>query len=108
MAQLAGVSQSYVVALEGSRSSRGAAGPTPTLDVLARLASALGIEPSVLLGPSIHRAGPHVLLVVENDGAGLFGVVDSFVDDVDTWVSAGHRSEVPAPAITSRFTPRRW
>jgi transcriptional regulator with XRE-family HTH domain len=93
LAHLAGVSQSYVVALEGSRSSRDAAGPSPTIDVLARLASALGTEPAALLAPSVHRSGPHVLLVVEDDGASLFGVAKSFAADVDTWVTAGHRRD---------------
>lgn len=103
LAQRAGVSQSYVVALEGSRSSRDAAGPSPTIDVLVRLASALGSEPAALLEPSVHRSGPHVLLVVEDDGASLFDVAKSFIADqgdaadaagVDSWVTAGHRRDM--------------
>jgi len=97
VADRAGVSQSYVVALEGSRSSRDASGPCPTVDVLTRLASALGVEPWVLLRPSLRRPGPHVLWVVEDDGASMFDVAKSFVKDVDVWVSAGSRGDTAEP-----------
>ena len=44
LALAAGVSQSYVVALEGSRSSRDVAGPRPTIDLVVRLAALLPVE----------------------------------------------------------------
>jgi transcriptional regulator with XRE-family HTH domain len=97
VARRAGVSQSYVVALEGSRSSRDVTGPSPTIDVLAGLASALEIEPWALLEPALRRAGPHVLLVVEDDGEGLFDAARSAIRDVDLWVSAGRRRDPDHP-----------
>ena len=98
LALAAGVSQSYVVALEGSRSSRDVAGPRPTIDLVVRLASALRVEPTALLAPFMHRSGPHVLVVVEDDGAGLFEAATALADGVDTWVSAGHRRSPAGPA----------
>jgi transcriptional regulator with XRE-family HTH domain len=63
LARRAGMSQPYVVALE-----RGALnGPTPTVEVVARLAHALGIDPTDLFAQSLRPAGRHVLLVT--DGA---------------------------------------
>jgi hypothetical protein len=47
---------------------------------------------SVLLQHSIRRGGPHVLVVVEDDGASLMDTLISSVDDVETWVTAGHRA----------------
>jgi transcriptional regulator with XRE-family HTH domain len=108
VARLAGVSQSYVVALEGSRSSRDTTGPSPTIDVLAGLASALEVEPSALLEPALRRAGPHVLLVVEDDGEGLFDAAQSAIRDVDLWVSAGRRRDPrhPGPHLSLSVGPR--
>lgn len=96
LARAAQVSQAYVVALEGSRSSRDPFGPSPTIDVVARLATALGTEPAVLLDPSLRRSGPHVLVIVEDDGDGLFELLHSRLGNVDGWVSAGNRKATPA------------
>ena len=64
LARLAAISQSYVVALERSR-LRGD-GPTPTIDVVARLASALGLSPTDLFHGGLRRTSTHVLLVVDD------------------------------------------
>ncbi len=99
LARAARVSQPYVIALEGSRSSRDVYGPCPTVDVVARLATALAVEPTVLLASALRRSGPHVLVVVEDDGEQLFEVLRSQVGDVDTWVSAGHRHTAEWPHV---------
>jgi transcriptional regulator with XRE-family HTH domain len=96
---LAGVSQSYVVSLERARSagSRRATTPTPTptVEVLARLAAALDVEPGELLAAALRRRGRHVLLVVDD---GHRSSLDRAVSAarhlraagaVDEWVWAG-------------------
>jgi transcriptional regulator with XRE-family HTH domain len=94
---LAGVSQSYVVSLERARSagSRRATAPTPTVEVLARLAAALGVEPGELLAAALRRRGRHVLLVADD---GHRSSLDRAVSAarhlraagaVDEWVWAG-------------------
>lgn len=60
LARRARISQAYVVALEGGQR-------TPTIDVLARLAEALGLEPTELLERSLRRRAEHLLLVVDDD-----------------------------------------
>ena len=62
LARRARVSQPYVVALERG-SERG---PTPTVEVLARLANALRLDPKLLLERSLRQARRHVLLVLDN------------------------------------------
>ena len=89
MARAAGVSQPYVVALESSKSSRDPSGPCPTVDVLVNFASALQLHPSELLRWSLRQAGPHVLLVTDDEGSDVVGIVGSHVEKVDVWVSAG-------------------
>ena len=63
--------------------------PTPTVDVLARLAEALQLHPADLLAATLRRAGRHVLLVT--DGCvrhPLDHVSASIGASVDTWLSA--------------------
>ncbi|MEO7370106.1 MAG: helix-turn-helix transcriptional regulator, partial [Ilumatobacteraceae bacterium] len=57
LARLARISQPYVVALERARTVGAAHGPTPTIDVTARLAAALHIEPEVLMRCALCRRG---------------------------------------------------
>ncbi len=94
MARLVGVSQAYVVALEGSRSSRDPSGPCPTAEVLVGFASALRLHPSDLLQSSLRQGGPHVLLVTDRLGTGGLEAAVSQVDGVDLWVSAGRRPDL--------------
>lgn len=102
LARRAGVSQPYVVSLE-----RGAVdGPTPTVDVVARLAHALGVDPTVLFDRSLRPAGRHALLVV--DGTVSLSVVQraaaSGPPAADRWVwasssAAGRREGAGSDAV---------
>ena len=89
MAHEVGVSQAYVVALEGSRSSRNTSGPCPTVEVLVGFALALGLHPVELLGSSLRDAGPHVLLVPTVPDSDAMGFARSQSAEVDVWLSAG-------------------
>lgn len=95
LARRARVSQAYVVAVEGSRSSRDPYGPCPTVDVVTRLATALGTNPADLLASAWRSTGPHVLVVIEHDVDSPFDVLSAATDAVDLWVSAGHRRAAP-------------
>lgn len=92
MARFAGVSQAYVVALEGSKSSRDSSGPCPTVEVLVSIAAALRLHPSELLHSSLRRSGPHVLLVVEGSDAYKLEAAISQVEDVGMWITAGEQT----------------
>jgi len=85
------VAQSYVVALEGSRSSRDERGPSPTIDVVLRLAAALQLEPTALVARAVREGGPHILCVAEDSAESLLISLIAAIDDVDTWVTAGER-----------------
>jgi transcriptional regulator with XRE-family HTH domain len=93
LARLAGVSQAYVVALEQQRHTVGTAirkGPTPTVDVVAGLAFALGLEPAELLAQSLRRVGRHVLLLVDTlDTSAVRHLRDAAGAEVERWVVAG-------------------
>ncbi len=94
----ASISQAYVVTLERARVDDGQRTPTPTVDVLARLADALDTSPDQLLRLAIRRAGQHVLLVVDGDDrrSPLAAALRIAPDDVE-WVWAAstpdHRSD---------------
>ncbi|MFM7253170.1 MAG: helix-turn-helix domain-containing protein [Ilumatobacteraceae bacterium] len=94
VADRAHVSQSYVVALEGSRSSRDSQGSSPTVDVVLRLAAALLLDPVLLVAGAVRTSGPHVLVVAEDDGASLLDALVASVGDVDAWVTAGQRADL--------------
>lgn len=89
MAREVGVSQAYIVALEGSRSSRDTSGPCPTVEVLVGFARALGLHPVELLESSLRHAGPHVLLVTTAPDCDAMGFARSKFAEVDVWLSAG-------------------
>jgi transcriptional regulator with XRE-family HTH domain len=59
-----GLSQPYIVALERARSKDAGAGPTPTVDAVARLAGALGMEAVALFAAALRPIGRHVFMVV--------------------------------------------
>jgi len=72
LAKRANISQPYVVALERSRNGvdtkrTSAISPSPTVDMVARLATALRMSASELFSLSIRPAGKHVLLFMEDD-----------------------------------------
>lgn len=72
LAQRANISQPYVVALERSRNgldarTTRAMSPSPTVDMIARLASALHMGATQLFSFAVKPAGKHILLLVEDD-----------------------------------------
>ena len=69
LADRAGISQPYVVALERARLSQDVRTPVPTVNVVAAIASALGADPIAILRKVMRLASRHVLLVV--DGSAL-------------------------------------
>jgi transcriptional regulator with XRE-family HTH domain len=89
LARRARISQAYVVALEAGQR-------TPTIDVLARLAEALSIEPAVLLHRSLRRRGQHVLLVVDDDRTSVMQAARRLAHHpVDQWVWASSTGATP-------------
>ncbi len=98
LARRADISQPYVVALERAVTDPRRPGPTPTIDVTARLAHALGLEPTALFAGALRRVGRHVLLVTDG-GADrvLRHVRRAAASSVDTWAVARSR-----PATSAR------
>lgn len=89
LSRQAGISQPYVVALERSRTYALRNGSTPTIDVVARLAEALDIEPVDLFASALRRRGRHVLLVVEDDERSPLAHARTITQSsVDTWIWA--------------------
>jgi hypothetical protein len=92
LARRARISQAYVVALEAGRR-------TPTIDVLARLAEALSIEPSVLLHRALRRRAEHVLLVIDDDRTSVVDAAQRLAaDPVERWVWASSTGITPREA----------
>ena len=72
LAKRANISQPYVVALERSRNGVdakkfSAMSPSPTVDMIARLATALRMNANDLFLQAVRPAGKHVLLFMEDD-----------------------------------------
>ena len=72
LAKRANISQPYVVALERSRNGilatkTSAMSPSPTVDMIARLATALRLSANDLFLQAVRPAGKHVLLFMEDD-----------------------------------------
>jgi transcriptional regulator with XRE-family HTH domain len=111
LAERAGISQSYVVALEKPR-LRPAAGPTPTVDVVARLAAALGIGAHDLFATAISPDGRHALLVLEDHHhSPLDRARRAASSPVDRWVvaapaAASADAAAPADHVISLRRPR--
>ena len=90
-------SKSYVVALERSR-LRGD-GPTPTIDVVARLASALGLSPTDLFHGGLRRTSTHVLLVVDDlRRATMPSVLRAAPEGTERWLLVGSNTSHAAGA----------
>jgi transcriptional regulator with XRE-family HTH domain len=88
VARRAGISQAYVVALERARSGEVPTGPTPTVDVLAKLASALSLNPEALFRQSTRPVGQHVLLVLDHPEADpLHAALRAAQPKIDVWLS---------------------
>lgn len=107
LARRADVSQSYIVALEGAR-HRGV-GPTPTVDLVARLAGALGVAPTELFRAGLRRNSTHVLLVVDQPGTpSLQHVRAAAPEGAQQWVVATSAGTAPLAdlSIDLRRRPR--
>lgn len=110
----AGVSQAYIVALERARTSAGRRGPNPTVDVIARLAHALGADPQRLFAAAVRPIGRHALLVVDDHQRPAIEHVQRLTGgSIDCWISATP-ADVPQPvdaagihSISLRRDPRR-
>lgn len=88
LSRAAGISQAYVVALERARTPGHAPGPTPTVDVVARLAHALGMEPRRLFERALRPVGRHVLFIVDELGENAFRSVREVTGpSVETWLT---------------------
>jgi transcriptional regulator with XRE-family HTH domain len=90
LAQRAGVSQAYVVALEKAYDGALPSSPTPTVDVICGIAFALGLDPVELTESVLRPAPRHTLLVLE-DAPGAHGpdaleYARQAASPVDHWV----------------------
>ena len=108
LSRRAGISQAYVVALERAATEPATATPTPTVEVMARLADALGRTPRSLLDLSLRRSGRHVLLVLE-DGtrSPLTHVHRACGDDHLRWIWAASSPDAPRPRAASHHIDLR-
>ena len=99
LASRAGISQAYVVRLERASLPGTHHRPTPTVDVLARIAEALHLQPATLLADTLRRAGQHVLLVTDSCVRHPLDHVGTRVGaSVDTWLSASSAAHVQPAA----------
>jgi transcriptional regulator with XRE-family HTH domain len=90
LARQSGVSQAYVVALERAGTANPATGPspTPTVDVLTKLAFALGIPAALLFRKSTRLKHQHVLLIADEPNAGSMAAIIQAADPgVPTWLT---------------------
>ncbi|CAB4881732.1 unannotated protein [freshwater metagenome] len=78
-----------MVALERSREAGNGSAPTPTVDVLARLAQALAMDARDLFAAALRPAGRHTLLVVEDHERSPLDHARAAAPTVGTWVWAG-------------------
>lgn len=105
LAEAAGISQAYVVALERARDRHINPGPTPTLDVVARLAVALDIDPLALVRAGLQPMGRHVLLVVD-DLDRVSGALSSQVTSPSApWIWSSSNAAVVHPRSAARVEP---
>ena len=89
LAAQAGISQPYVVDLERAAAHPARPGRTPTVDVVARLAHALGFDAAELFAQSMRGAGRHTLLVTDDGQAAAVQAARRRVGrGLDAWVVA--------------------
>lgn len=87
LAERAGISQPYVVALERARLSHDVRTPIPTVNVVASIAAALGADPISLLKKVMRLASRHVLLVVDGSTLPPIDVIrEESGDTADAWI----------------------
>jgi len=102
LAERANISQPYVVALERSRNGvntkkASAMGPSPTVDMIARLATALRMSANELFSQAVRPAGKHVLLFMEDD----------MMTSLERARTASRRNATSSATLTDR-TPQEW
>ncbi|MCF8544081.1 MAG: helix-turn-helix domain-containing protein [Ilumatobacteraceae bacterium] len=98
LAMRANISQPYVVALERSRNGvhatkTSAMSPSPTVDMIARLATALQMSANDLFIQAVRPAGKHVLLFME--------------DDMVTSLERARTASTKSATATDK-TPQKW
>ena len=112
LSRRSGVSQPYVIALERARSSADRCGPNPTVDVIARLAHALGSNPQRLFTAALRPIGQHALLVVEDHQRTALEHVQRVTgESVNCWISATSadaRRPVGTAGIQVSYGRRYW
>ncbi|MFM9112767.1 MAG: helix-turn-helix domain-containing protein [Actinomycetota bacterium] len=87
LAERAGISQPYVVALERARLSQDGRTPVPTVNVVAAIASALGVDPISLMGKVMRLAPRHVLLILDGSVLPPIDVIrEESGDTADAWI----------------------
>ena len=87
LAERAGISQPYVVALERARLSQDGRIPVPTVNVLAALAAAFDTDPVMLLRKMLRLSPRHVLLVVDGSNLPPVDVIrEETGDSADLWI----------------------
>lgn len=102
LAKRANISQPYVVALERSRNGvntnrASAMSPSPTVDMIARLATALRMSANELFSQAVRPAGKHVLLFMEDD----------MVTSLERARTASRSNATSSATLTER-TPQEW
>jgi len=108
LSRRAGISQPYVVALERPRDSGAARTPTPAIDVVARLADALGLTLPGLVETALRRSSKHVLLVLDNNHRHpLSHVRELSGDTTSDWVWASSQPGDRPRAAAHRIDLRR-
>lgn len=108
LSRRAGISQPYVVALERPREAGAPRTPTPAIDVVARLADALGIGVHRLVATALRRTPRHVVLVLDPDHRHPLSHVQQFAqDDTSDWIWASTSSSDKPRAATHRIDLRR-
>lgn len=97
LAERTKISQPYVVALERARntSSKTKKTPTPTVDVVARLAYALQIDARELFDKAMQIAGRHVLLVVDDSAPTPLQIIKhAAINQPDLWLCAEKSGDI--------------
>jgi transcriptional regulator with XRE-family HTH domain len=97
LARQSGVSQAYVVALERACTANSGTGPspTPTVDVLTKLAFALGIPADLLFRKSTRLRHQHVLLIADEPMVGsMAAIMRAASPGVTTWLATSPNQSV--------------
>ena len=105
LAEHTDISQPYVVALERARntSSKTKKTPTPTVDVVARLAYALQIDARELFDQAMQVASRHVLLVVDDSAPSSLQIIErAAINQPHTWLCAEKSGDINLRQTKSR------